>query len=221
MKDLIKIFIYLFKRYSPLRIFQIIEANKIFIKGKSLEFGAYKNQKRNFSNHLKGEKNFQYTNLKKDKKNNIQGANLNQKLKFKSNYYQNLVIFNVLEHLISPTKSLKELNRILKKGGLLIGSTPFLYQVHGAPNDYLRFTTDYLIYEFKKKNFKAIYIKELGYGPFLAAFSILFPYFKFLPIINHIIFLICLIFDTFLQMFIKTKLRKIFPLGVFFIFKKM
>ena len=221
MKDLIKIFIYLFKRYSPLRIFQIIEANKIFIKGKSLEFGAYKNQKRNFSNHLKGEKNFQYTNLKKDKKNNIQGANLNQKLKFKSNYYQNLVIFNVLEHLISPTKSLKELNRILKKGGLLIGSTPFLYQVHGAPNDYLRFTTDYLIYEFKKKNFKAIYVKELGYGPFLAAFSILFPYFKFLPIINHIIFLICLIFDTFLQMFIKTKLRKIFPLGVFFIFKKM
>ena len=221
MQNSIKIFIYLFKKYSPLRIFQIIEANKIYIKGKSLEFGAYKNQKRNFSTHLKGEKNFQYTNLKKDKKNNIQGANLNQKLKFKSNYYQNLVIFNVLEHLISPTKSLKELNRILKKGGLLIGSTPFLYQVHGAPNDYLRFTTDYLIYEFKKKNFKAIYIKELGYGPFLAAFSILFPYFKFLPIINHIIFLICLIFDTFLQMFIKTKLRKIFPLGVFFIFKKM
>ena len=221
MQDTIKIFIYLFKKYSPLRIFQIIEANKIYIKGKSLEFGAYKNQKRNFSTHLKGEKNFQYTNLKKNKKNNIQGANLNQKLKFKSNYYQNLVIFNVLEHLISPTKSLKELNRILKKGGLLIGSTPFLYQVHGAPNDYLRFTTDYLIYEFKKKNFKAIYVKELGYGPFLAAFSILFPYFKFLPIINHIIFLMCLIFDTFLQMFIKTKLRKIFPLGVFFIFKKM
>ena len=30
----------------------------------------------------------------------------------------------------------------------------------------------------------------------------------------------CLIFDTFLQIFIKTKLRKIFPLGIFFIFKK-
>ena len=221
MQNLIKIFIYLLRKYSPLRIFQIIEANKVFIKGKSLEFGAYKNQKKNFSTHLKGEKNFQYTNLKKDKKNNILGADLNQKLKFKSNCYHNLIIFNVLEHLISPTKSLKELNRILKKGGLLIGSTPFLYQVHGAPNDYLRFTTDYLIYEFKKKNFKAIYVKELGYGPFLAAFSILFPYFKFLPIINHIIFLVCLIFDAFLQIFIKTKLRKIFPLGVFFIFKKM
>ena len=116
---------------------------------------------------------------------------------------------------------MKELNRILKKDGLLIGSTPFLYQVHGAPNDYLRFTKSYLISEFKKKKFKAIYVKELGYGPFLASFSILFPYFKFLPIINHIIFLMCLIFDTFLQIFIKTKLREIFPLGIFFIFKKM
>ena len=221
MQDLIKTFIYLLRKYSPLRIFQILEANKVSIKGKSLEFGAYKDRNKNFSTHLQGEKNFQYTNLKKDKKNNILKGDLDQKLKFKSNYYQNLVIFNVLEHLSNPTKSLKELNRILRKDGLLIGSTPFLYQVHGAPNDYLRFTKSYLINEFKKKKFKAIYVKELGYGPFLASFSILFPYFKFLPIINHIIFLMCLIFDAFLQIFIKTKLREIFPLGIFFIFKKM
>ncbi|MDA9702561.1 class I SAM-dependent methyltransferase [Candidatus Pelagibacter sp.] len=198
-----------------------MEANKVYIKGKSLEFGAYKNQKKNFSTYLNGKKNFQYTNLKKDKKNNILKGDLDKKLKFKSNHYQNLIIFNVLEHLSNPIKSLKELHRILKRGGLLIGSTPFLYQVHGAPNDYLRFTKNYLINEFKKKKFKAIYVKELGYGPFLAAFSILFPYFKFLPIINYIIFLMCLIFDSFLQIFIKTKLREIFPIGIFFIFKKM
>ena len=154
MQNLIKIFIYLLKKYSPLRLFQIIEANKVFIKGKSLEFGAYKNQSKNFSSYLKGEKNFQYTNLKKDKKNNILGADLNQKLKFKSNYYQNLIIFNVLEHLINPTKSLKELNRILKKGGLLIGSTPFLYQVHGAPNDYLRLQQITLFTNLRKKILK-------------------------------------------------------------------
>ena len=47
MQNLIKIFIYLLRKYSPLRMFQIIEANKVLIKGKSLEFGAYKNQKRN------------------------------------------------------------------------------------------------------------------------------------------------------------------------------
>ena len=55
MQNLIKIFIYLLRKYSPLRMFQIIEANKVFIKGKSLEFGAYKNQRKNFSTYLKGE----------------------------------------------------------------------------------------------------------------------------------------------------------------------
>ena len=64
---------------------------------------------------------------------------------------------------------------LLIVGSYLIGSVPFIYQVHGAPNDYLRFTKNYLINEFKKEKFKAIYVKELGYGPFLAAFSILFP----------------------------------------------
>ena len=47
MQNLIKIFIYLLKIFT-IRIFQIIEANKVFIKGKSLEFGAYKNQKKIF-----------------------------------------------------------------------------------------------------------------------------------------------------------------------------
>ena len=67
MQYLIKIFIYLTKKYSSLRIFQIMEANKVYIKGKSLEFGAYKNQNKNFHS-FKWEKNFQYTNLKKTKK---------------------------------------------------------------------------------------------------------------------------------------------------------
>ena len=83
MQDLIKTFIYLLRKYSPLRIFQILEANKVSIKGKSLEFGAYKDRNKNFSTHLQGEKNFQYTNLKKDKKNNILKGDLDQKLKFK------------------------------------------------------------------------------------------------------------------------------------------
>ena len=49
-------------------MFQIIEANKVFIKGKSLEFGAYKNQSKNFSSYLKGEKIFNIQILKKTKK---------------------------------------------------------------------------------------------------------------------------------------------------------
>ena len=68
MQNLMKIFVYLSKKYSPLRIFQIIEANKVIIKGQSLEFGAYKSKKKNFSTHFKERKIFNIQILKKIKK---------------------------------------------------------------------------------------------------------------------------------------------------------
>ena len=55
----------------------------------------------------------------------------------------------------------------------MIGSTPFLYRVHGAPKDYNRYTKQYLQKILKENNFKEIKIKELGIGPFLACISLI------------------------------------------------
>lgn len=46
----------------------------------------------------------------------------------------------VLEHLETPEKAIEETSRILKSGGLLICSFPFLYPIHAAPHDYTRYT---------------------------------------------------------------------------------
>jgi len=46
----------------------------------------------------------------------------------------------VLEHLSDPRESLKESARILKEGGLLFLSFPFLYPIHALPHDYFRYT---------------------------------------------------------------------------------
>ena len=101
----------------------------------------------------------------------------------------------------------------------MLGSTPFLYQIHGAPKDYFRFTKDFFDEKFRKNNFKKTKIISLGYGPFVACFSILFSYLKYLPIINLIIFLICYLLDTILQLFVKTKLNEIYPIGFFLLLK--
>ena len=210
------IVILLFKNFSILRIFQILETKKLFLKGKSLEFGAYTNYKKNFSYYTKSKNNFHYSNIENKQNKKIIKLDLRKKLKIKSKSYDNIFLYNVLEHIDDHSITFNELKRILNKNGNLFGSTPFLYQVHGAPKDYFRFTEDFLREKFEKNGFKKIKIKCLGFGPFVACFSILQAYTKYLPLINHLILLVCYIFDFILQIFIKTKLNKIYPIGIFF-----
>lgn len=210
----------LLSNHSLLRTFQIIEFLNINIKNRSIEFGAQPNKQKNFSYLVKNRSDFDYSNLFNDKKNNIFYSDLTKKLRIKSNKYENVLLFNVLEHLTDYRKSFFEIKRILKKNGIFIGSTPFIYQVHGAPSDYFRFTKKFFENNLKKYKFKKVKVKNLGYGPFIACYSLLQAYLKYLPIISHIILFICFILDSFLQIFIKTKLKEIFPIGIFFSAKK-
>ena len=208
-----------FSKNSILRDFQNFEFDKIKIEGKCIEFGASENSKKNF---LKDDKRFticHFSNFK-SKSNKIIDINL-EKIDNKLNVkYDNAIIFNVLEHLNNIEIPLNNINRILKKDGLIIGSTPFLYRVHGAPKDYFRFTKDNLLYNLKKSGFDKIKIKELGTGPFLASFSLLRGFLKYIPIIYEIILLFSLIFDWFLKVIMKTLPRSIYPIGYIFIAKK-
>ena len=68
---------------------------------------------------------------------------------------------NVLEHLPNLNNVFKEIDKILKINGNLIGSTPFIYQVHGAPFDYQRFTKDFFYKTFSKKNTSLLLLNHL------------------------------------------------------------
>lgn len=52
-----------------------------------------------------------------------------------------LVMLEVLEHLRFPSAALCEAARVLRPGGRLLLSVPFLYPIHDAPHDFQRFTT--------------------------------------------------------------------------------
>lgn len=86
----------------------------------------------------------------------------NQILPFKENSFDTVLCTEVLEHSSNPENVIKEINRVLKKDGYLILSTPFLYWIHEQPWDYYRFTRFGLEYLVKKANFKIEYIKPRG-----------------------------------------------------------
>ena len=61
-------------------------------------------------------------------------------LPFKEGSVDTIALLEVLEHLPNPWQCFKEIHRVLKPGGYLILTTPFLYPVHDAPYDFQRFT---------------------------------------------------------------------------------
>lgn len=86
-------------------------------------------------------------------------ADLNSELPMKSNQYDSVISFSVLEHLYNPQSFLTEAFRVLKPGGNLVMQVPFMWWVHEAPHDYFRFTSYGLHYLLEKAGFKHITIK--------------------------------------------------------------
>lgn len=87
------------------------------------------------------------------------------KIPLKDEGFDSALLLQVLEHLDNPQKALDEAYRILRKGGYLILSVPFMYPIHDAPYDYYRFTEYALSKMLKKTGFTII--KQRAGGNFL------------------------------------------------------
>tara|TARA_B100001123_G_C14399134_1_gene666052 strand:- start:264 stop:491 length:228 start_codon:yes stop_codon:yes gene_type:complete len=72
----------------------------------------------------------------------------------------------------------------------------------------------------KNNKFKQVKVIPLGFGPFTASYSLIHAYIKYLPFFSQIILIAGFILDSFIQIFVRTKLSEIFPIGYFFIAKK-
>ena len=204
----------IFSNKSILRIFQLEIFKKFKIEGDIIEFGASEKINKNFCEPNLENCKVTFSNIDSSNKEFL-NIDLQKTISLNTKF-DYIVIFNVLEHLLDPNLALKNLSTICKKNGKIIGSTPFLFRVHGAPRDYSRYTKDHLIELLRSSNFKDIEIIELGTGPFLACISLLRSYLKYLPIFYQLLVLFALVFDKLIKLFIKTDPKKIYPIGYVF-----
>lgn len=61
-------------------------------------------------------------------------------LPFGEEEFDLVLCLSVLEHLEEPSRAIKEMRRVLKPGGKILVSVPFMFPIHDAPGDYWRFT---------------------------------------------------------------------------------
>lgn len=80
----------------------------------------------------------------------------------KNEYFDYVLLLNVLEHTYNPKKHLLKIREFLKKDGILIMYTPFLTPVHLSPYDYYRYTIHFYEKFCEKENLTINNIKEVG-----------------------------------------------------------
>ncbi|HUG39954.1 MAG TPA: class I SAM-dependent methyltransferase [Longimicrobiales bacterium] len=87
-------------------------------------------------------------------------ASLAAPLPFRDAAADTIVAFQVLEHLPEPQAFLSECRRVLRPGGFLCLTVPFMWGVHEAPHDYFRFTRYGLTHLLRRSGFAQMQIRE-------------------------------------------------------------
>lgn len=61
---------------------------------------------------------------------------------YRTDQYDLVLLDEVLEHVQDPNRALAEVLRVLRPGGWMVTSSPFLVSIHRCPEDYWRFAPE-------------------------------------------------------------------------------
>ena len=138
-------------------------------------------------------------------------ADLNKPLPFADNFADVIFLFNVIYILENPPGVLKEINKILRPGGKLFLTSPFIFNEAKEPADYWRFTSMGLEKILRESGFEEFSIIPVG-ERFSAAVYLISPFLLFWPI-KFIFYALALIFDKLIPK--RLKLKQHCPIGYF------
>lgn len=119
--------------------------------------------------------------LEKCAAKNVDVVSSAEKIPFGDSLFNLVLCIQVLEHLDSPSEVISEIHRVLRTDGILLLSTHGVWPVHGAPNDFWRWTNFGL--EKILSGFSAVRIFECG-GSISSLFQIMNLYLPDIHIIR-------------------------------------
>ncbi len=125
-----------------------------------LDIGGVKNSKRGMFDIRKFNLEVKYLNISEKAEPDIMADATS--IPVEDNSFDGAILGEVLEHISHPEKVLKEAHRVIKTGGNLLITTPFLFQIHGDPDDYLRYTDSWYKKILEEIGFEIVKIDRHG-----------------------------------------------------------
>ncbi|MCX6813412.1 MAG: methyltransferase domain-containing protein [Candidatus Azambacteria bacterium] len=179
------------------------------IGGVVIDLGGGKNPSYERFWHVRPEKFIRVDINKKTEPDIV--ADLNKPLPFSDNFADTVFLFNVIYILESPNATLKEIYRILKPGGKLFLTSPFIFNEAKEPADYWRLTSEALEKLLEESGFNNFFIEPIG-ERFSAAVYLISPFLFFWPV-KFAFYCLALLFDKLILK--KLKLKQPSPIGYF------
>lgn len=93
----------------------------------------------------------------------------------------------VLEHVSRPQTFVNESFRVLRPGGIFLCAVPFLFQRHGSPHDFHRFTETAISQMTREAGFSETDVQAVGGTPFLCCVSLIWPILR-IPLLGILLF---------------------------------
>ena len=128
------------------------------LKGTVLNAGA---GWRDFSHLVDGELVNQDIRWDGDTRTNIHIYSPLHSIPTADGHFDSIVCIAVLEHVENPEEIVPEFFRVLKPGGHVVASVPFLQPEHKVPTDFQRYTKDGLARLFSHHGFQVVSCKPL------------------------------------------------------------
>lgn len=85
-------------------------------------------------------------------------------LPFEAETFDEVICFNTLEHIYDPAAVVRDLYRVLKPGGRLHVIVPFMFRIHGHPDDFTRATPSWWEETFKRSGYAELSLMPLVWG---------------------------------------------------------
>lgn len=175
LKPTFKRYVQIFYKNRDISIFRALEyeaLSKITYSGHILDFGG--GEKANYINWLKSQivgGKYESVNICTHMEPSYL-VEIGKPLPINNRVFDMVLSFNTLEHIYNLDFILTELTRILKPGGQIVYAVPFLYRVHGCPNDYNRPTANWWIEKLSALGFDDLSITPLVWDPITTGSSV-------------------------------------------------